>query len=315
MSAAPDAAARQIIADATEALRARGYSVRTLAPPGRHFLGRIERDGRSYFFKMSGCPELATHVRNEAAWNRLVSSRIDPALAIVVPPVRAAGELGELFWMVCDLLPAEPLARRADLHAGRQKIAAAIERLADCLWWTGSLGPFELPMSATVAAPDRVGQTLAERARHWHTTLGRGDEELLRILDRQAPYLQAQTQHGDLAPPNVIPLADGTVGLVDAEFAAATWPRYFDAALLFARLATVFGALDLARHLLARFRDRLDAGARVSLIDEIRPALAERTIAAYFDAVTSSALRTSDFLWHEELARAVVDGRLLPQDG
>lgn len=286
------------------ALTERGYTVLTLEKIWRHFTGKVEKDGRLGFFKMSTTPDVVPFTKNEYAWNAMLTDQ--PLNAdIRTPRNYDVGELNGLFWFVSEYVdgsllasPDEP-SRVEDLRRRLPEIVRLVRAIV------------EYPVSAVLPSDSKLSDEerktrFWERIAEWEKRSQR-DLSVLKsfIRQREGFWLEAP-HHGDFVPWHLIMNAMSQMYLVDGEHSRTRGVKFYDLAYCYHRIFTKLMAPELADELLKEFQQIYQFSDQDR--ECFRMILAQRIIGGYSDAAQDERVSVDH---QDELAARLLAGQVL----
>lgn len=293
----------------TKQLIKMGYTVESLEQLWRHLTGRVERDGQPYFLKVATSEAIGKLTAIEPDWYQQMNERlVDTKQPFRTPAVHESGMLtmpdkSTRFFYISDFIDGQQLATKyppdtRNLADWLDRIAEVTIFMLNCKGFTSS--------KPEVNRSERI-KAYRERYRKWAEEAGENLDDLIEVADSLPDTYESRMNHGDFVPWHMLQDGERFV-LIDAEHAGVKKPKYYDTAYFYHRVYTAAESPELAKKYLAALSERLSAGERKNLIDELRPILAGRAIGGYWDFAQGDKSERS---YHDALRKDIVENSLV----
>lgn len=125
-------------------------------------------------------------------------------------------------------------------------------------------------------------------AQNFANESGESLEELLNVVSNYEKMKDVGLNNNDFTPRNII-LSKDNIYLTDGESASATSPRYYDVAIMYARLYVTYCKPDIAKEYLSIFRSFLNRKDLEYFDFAFRTMLASRAIGGFWETTVGGA--------------------------
>jgi len=287
--------------DFASLLTARGYQViAEQQPTGRFSTLKIMKAGQLYFAKAVNDVEpeqIQTEIAAFAQINNYAAKNQN--FHAVSPTIIESGE----DWYISTFFDAPMLF---DGIPSKDGIGApVISRLAEILLQLDQLNSSE----GINAQPLVSLEELFKKHDSWlEQAIHRGDISTADVqagkdlVKRSWAQVEPSFQHGDFVPWHMFELGNGQTGIIDAEHASSSRPRFYDLAYLYTRLYTRSELNHEPRVILNQVVDGLKIQPDV-LHPKLLPVMILRTFGMFFDAIADEKPGDSYMIRAQELLR------------
>lgn len=261
-------------------LQGQGYTHLKLSQHWRHLLGTGVKNGTTYFIKMAATKLISPFTRNEAAWNRAITTLAkEKPLSFSVPSVFEDGAFEERFWFSAQYLTNVPLLSLGTLTQTEQ-LTAHMSHIAHVAKDIMTLSQLAIPNP-----PEQTAQTMINKIATWEQDISSNIVPLKNFIQERLSSLQFAPAHGDFTPWHMY-AKDTTLYLVDNEHARNQAVKFYDVAYFYHRVYTKVKNPTIAEKFLQEFItiNPLTDSDKQSL----ELALAERIVGGYLDAQTDN---------------------------
>lgn len=280
------------------------FTVEQVRKPWRHIVGKLEKDGEPFYFKMAAWPEINPKTQNEVAWNNLVNSR-ELILPLKVPQIIETGTWQDCFWYISEFVDGQELAQPFD-STHIDTLEAQLSTIANCMETIITFNsPVLLPKDQENEGKD-IRDVFQEKLTLWKKDITTTDiEPLWHFLHERIDSFTLAPIHGDFVPWHILHSENGTY-LIDGEHAAMKGIKFYDVAYFYQRIYTKLKRPEIAHKFLKIFQETHKFTQQdVQCFEAI---LAQRVIGGYLDAQSDNI--TSVELQHE-LGKKLLTAELL----
>src|SRR3989344_3548730 len=267
-----------------KSLQASGFKLGPLEDLGRSYLGQATKDNTSYHVKVAKSKSENLRLQNGTAFNQALA-KLKPPFSL--PEVVLTGTLlADFYFKVETTLSGTPFAV---LKAGIGKLqvddpASYFPAIREMITWLQRQkitlpSGFDQQLHAFFV---RNKQTAISTMISWSYNSTPLFSDLLKIVQANESALEKITVHQDMTPINVIVTGQGRVGLIDADLAETTGPKYYDVAEFYNRLWTRVCRPDLARQFLTEVISHLPPD-KSHFYHSLLVILAVRSVGNYFE--------------------------------
>jgi hypothetical protein len=296
--------------DVADFFSKKGYRVLEIQQLWRHVHGKLEKDNKIYFFKMSSTETIGERTQNETLWNKQIGALIKESQidCFDVPEIYDTGDYHGKFYYLSSFHDGPMLATKTPLNT--EKLVEWLDKIVATNIFFLSLRGDELQLNRDrkpVKMDDYWSAYLQKLQSWYHEVEDQLSPELLKAVNEFKSTFEPGVNHGDFVPWHMIKDGEKFI-LIDGEHASTQAPRYYDACYFYHRLYTSAQNPELAKTYLRKLRQALPEAERTRFDIMIRPILAARIIGGFWDAKTDGQ---TDVSYHQKLKDDFLQGKLL----
>lgn len=286
----------------------KGYKVLEIHQIWRHIHGKLEKNNKIFFFKLSTTKDIGERTYNEVIWNKyllkiLKEKKID---FLTVPKIFKTGKMGDNFYYISEYFSGKQLGTKYPFDLS--ELEKWLEKIAMVNIFLLKIKKINLPRDKGRTPIIKRWEEYFKGIRYWYDTVGDKTLEpvLEKVKDIKTSYHHGLS-HADFAPWHMI--ADGDrIVLIDAEHGTELWPRYYDIAHFYHRTYTTAGFPKLAKKYLRIVKKFLSKDKLSTFDKEFKSILATRIIGGFWEIKTSK--KHIDDKYHQMLKKDFLKNNL-----
>lgn len=264
----------------------RKYEVKKIWNGSRHVLGILEKEGISYFLKLSTSEGIGVVTKNEYNWNNYFYQYFPDHVFYSVPKNHDSGIYCEkYFYLITDYLDGELLC---DIGDNYRKLVALESYLPRIVKLSELIQ--EMPVNGFYLGENREGdfeKKFIEKTENWFNDIPTDVSkkfkigELLGVAKEGVEKLSANPRHGDFTPWHMIKIKNG-ICLIDGEHAMVDGVENYDICYFIQRVFSVLKNPPLARKIYSQLLDGSYQPEKLKIV------LAARAIGGFLDESLAS---------------------------
>jgi len=224
-----------------------GYKVVNINQHYRHVVAQVTKDSNTYFFKMASRQGLNVFIENDFVWSRAAQELIQiQNWPLKVPKMYEFGTYEELNWLVSEFIDGE------DGSQNQEVLELIIKPMAQFIKiYMQSKTYVELPLDNAIKSDKR--DFFLEKISAYEGNVGEHAKDLISYLRENINDVTFAPARGDLGPANIKKSLDGTLFLIDSEYASSSNMKFYDVVYFHYRLYVNAKRKDLAAKFLEEF--------------------------------------------------------------
>lgn len=285
-----------------------GYEVLEIHQIWRHVHGKLKKDNKVFFFKLSSTKDIGERTANEVAWNNqmqkiLRENNID---YFAVPKIFETGNMDDNFYYIGEYFSGKKLGTEKPKNLNG--LGPWLEKIAKANIFLSSITEIDLPRDFIENSIIEKWDHYFEKIKGWYDVANNSTfEPLLKNAKKLKTTYHRGLSHADFVPWHMIENGDSFV-LLDAEHATVLWPRYYDAAYFYHRIYTSADSPEMAKKYLNTIKELLPEERRKTFDEEFIPMLATRIIGGFFELKISK--EKFDDKYHQMIKEDFLNGNL-----
>ena len=278
----------------------KGFNVLNIKQLWRHIHGKLEKNNKIFFFKMSSTPGIGERTQNEVSWNKQICELIKKFNIdyFNVPKIYDYGHYQEKFYYLSSYYSGQFLSQKNPFNI--KNLSKWIDKIV-------KTNLFFLSLKNIKFYRDKDSKNLIEK---WDDYFKKNNNRYEEIKENQLENVinevknlkntyTAGVNHGDFVPWHMIQ-DTGKFTLIDGEHASSQTPRYYDICYFYHRVYTSANAPKFAKYYLSKIRQSIPLSEKNKFDISIRPILASRIIGGFWDAKTNGL---KDLTYHNQLKK------------
>jgi hypothetical protein len=291
-----------------------GYELISLEDNGRTYLGKAKKNNLDYYIKLAKSKRENLRLQNDVAFNQELE-KLNPPFSI--PKVVDIGNLfGDFYFKMETKVVGKPFAiLKKDISQLQVKnpkqYFLQIYQMIDWLQKQKIVLPTSFDQQLH-AFHKKDRQNAINTMIDWSFNVTPRLSDLLKIVQANKSALEEVTAHRDITPINIIIAPGGNVGLVDADIADTTAPKYYDFAEFYNRLWTRVCRPDLAKEFLQLVINNLKDD-KAKFYHQLLAILAVRAVGNYWETMQLKENQQKRIKFLTSFAEHVADKKFLNQ--
>jgi len=285
----------------------KGFNVLDIKQLWRHIHGKLEKNNKIFFFKMSSTTDIGERTQNEVSWNEQIYKLIKKSNIdyFNVPKVYDYGHYQGKFYYL------------SSYHAGQflsQKNPFNIKNLNKWIDKIIKTNLFFLSLKNINFYRDKNSKNFTEewdgyfkKVNGWYEEVKENQlQGIINEVKKLENTYTAGISHGDFVPWHMIQDNEKFI-LIDGEHASGQSPRYYDICYFYHRVYTSADSPKCAKYYLNKIRQGLSIPEKNRFDVSIKPILASRMIGGFWDAKTSGL---KNLTYHNQLKKDFLKNNL-----
>jgi len=235
-------------------------------------------------FKLASTKATSKFTRNEFNWNAAIEY-LDKTrkFSFKIPRNYSSGEYNELFYLIMEKIPGEPIAGVQQALAGKNIPIVSIAKTAFEIF-SINLSKEEINKlsknnpNLKKEIKKSIGHHLLEASVEWAGQVPRKLDPFLEIIEKNKNTIQKAAAHGDFVLRQMFILERGAIAIIDGEHSSLKGPKFYDVAQFYIRTRNDHRAKSQATAFLKEIYKLLPKNERGQFWEELKPVLIERFI-------------------------------------
>lgn len=276
----------------------KGFDVLSVEQLWRHVHGKLKKGKKTFYFKMSSTPDIGERTKNEVSWNKKINPLIKKYNIdyFDVPEIYHTGEYEGRFYYLSSFHEGQFLASKFPPNI--KKLGKWIDKIVKSNLFLLSLQDIDLYRDKELEDMGKKWDHYFQKVNSFYQEVIEHDlKEILNEIKNLKTTYRPSIEHGDFVPWHMIKENEKFI-LIDAEHASSRLPRYYDVCYFYHRVYTSGLSPEIAKDYLRRVKKSLPEQERNKFDESMRPVLARRIIAGFWDTKTDGS---TDFAYHNKL--------------
>lgn len=259
-----------------------GFEVIFLDQLRRHVHGKLRKNKKNFFLKLSSTGKIGIKTENENFWNKNISHLLKDLDSIKIPHIYETGKLEDRFYYLSEFCEGDLLATK--IPPNLKNLKKWLDKIVELNIILLQSKNIKLKKDENINEKEVSNNYVNDIKQRYEDVKEYGLKEFFEEVELLKNNFIPKINHGDFVPWHFIE-DKNTITLIDAEHASSYLPKYYDVCYFYERLYARGESPELAKEYLRKIKNSLPEKEKNNFDKELRPVLASRIIIGIRDLV------------------------------